>query len=244
MCGVGHLRSDGPHRSRLPPESFRPSPFSNRLREAKAARCRRGGVAGAAARCYARAVLRCGRRYRPGSRTNADVQEAADRQPRRDRLPHHPHLPQARHRHRRRLLRGRRRRAARADGRRAVAARPAAGRARAICSSTASSRPAARPAPRPCIRATASCPSTPPSPRRWTRPGIVFVGPPVAAIEAMGDKIESKRLARQAGVSTVPGTLDAVADAGRGAADRARDRLPGDGQGLGRRRRQGHAHRP
>ncbi|MFO1039501.1 MAG: acetyl/propionyl/methylcrotonyl-CoA carboxylase subunit alpha [Geminicoccaceae bacterium] len=42
--------------------------------------------------------------------------------------------------------------------------------------------------------------------------GIVFVGPPVGAIEAMGDKIESKRLAREAGVSTVPGTLDAIAD--------------------------------
>ena len=42
--------------------------------------------------------------------------------------------------------------------------------------------------------------------------GIAFVGPPVRAIEAMGDKIESKRLAREAGVSTVPGTLDAVAE--------------------------------
>jgi propionyl-CoA carboxylase alpha chain len=42
--------------------------------------------------------------------------------------------------------------------------------------------------------------------------GIVFVGPPVGAIAAMGDKIESKRLAREAGVSTVPGTLDAIAD--------------------------------
>ncbi len=42
--------------------------------------------------------------------------------------------------------------------------------------------------------------------------GIVFIGPPVGAIEAMGDKIESKRLARAAGVSTVPGTLDAIAD--------------------------------
>ncbi|MCS6877055.1 MAG: acetyl/propionyl/methylcrotonyl-CoA carboxylase subunit alpha [Geminicoccaceae bacterium] len=42
--------------------------------------------------------------------------------------------------------------------------------------------------------------------------GITFIGPPVAAIEAMGDKIESKRLARAAGVSTVPGTLEAVAD--------------------------------
>jgi propionyl-CoA carboxylase alpha chain len=42
--------------------------------------------------------------------------------------------------------------------------------------------------------------------------GVVFVGPPVGAIEAMGDKIESKRLAREAGVSTVPGTLDAISD--------------------------------
>ncbi len=30
----------------------------------------------------------------------------------------------------------------------------------------------------------------------------------------MGDKIESKRLAREAGVSTVPGTLDAVSEPG------------------------------
>jgi propionyl-CoA carboxylase alpha chain len=42
--------------------------------------------------------------------------------------------------------------------------------------------------------------------------GIAFIGPPIPAIQAMGDKIESKRLARQAGVSTVPGTLDAIAD--------------------------------
>ncbi len=42
--------------------------------------------------------------------------------------------------------------------------------------------------------------------------GIVFIGPPVPAIEAMGDKIESKRLARNAGVSTVPGSLEAIAD--------------------------------
>ena len=42
--------------------------------------------------------------------------------------------------------------------------------------------------------------------------GVTFIGPPVAAIEAMGDKIESKRLARAAGVSTVPGTLDSIDD--------------------------------
>jgi propionyl-CoA carboxylase alpha chain len=43
--------------------------------------------------------------------------------------------------------------------------------------------------------------------------GIVFVGPGLKAIAAMGDKIESKKLARAAGVSTVPGHLDIVLDA-------------------------------
>jgi propionyl-CoA carboxylase alpha chain len=43
--------------------------------------------------------------------------------------------------------------------------------------------------------------------------GIVFIGPTSAAIAAMGDKIESKRLARAAGVSTVPGHLDIIPNA-------------------------------
>jgi propionyl-CoA carboxylase alpha chain len=43
--------------------------------------------------------------------------------------------------------------------------------------------------------------------------GIVFIGPPAAAIAAMGDKIASKKLAVAAGVSTVPGHLDTIADA-------------------------------
>ncbi|MDH3704319.1 MAG: acetyl-CoA carboxylase biotin carboxylase subunit, partial [Alphaproteobacteria bacterium] len=43
--------------------------------------------------------------------------------------------------------------------------------------------------------------------------GIVFIGPPIGAIAAMGDKIESKRLAQKAGVSTVPGHPDIVPDA-------------------------------
>ena len=34
--------------------------------------------------------------------------------------------------------------------------------------------------------------------------GVVFIGPGVRAIEAMGDKIASKKLAQDAGVSTVP----------------------------------------
>jgi propionyl-CoA carboxylase alpha chain len=40
--------------------------------------------------------------------------------------------------------------------------------------------------------------------------GIVFVGPNVKAIEAMGDKIESKKLAAKAKVSTVPGHLGVI----------------------------------
>src|SRR5712691_11416592 len=43
--------------------------------------------------------------------------------------------------------------------------------------------------------------------------GIVFIGPTPEAIAAMGDKIESKKLAAAAGVSTVPGYLGVVADA-------------------------------
>ena len=42
--------------------------------------------------------------------------------------------------------------------------------------------------------------------------GIVFIGPSPAAMAAMGDKIESKKLAKEAGVSTVPGHLGIIAD--------------------------------
>ncbi|MDP9571400.1 UNVERIFIED_ORG: propionyl-CoA carboxylase alpha chain [Agrobacterium larrymoorei] len=40
--------------------------------------------------------------------------------------------------------------------------------------------------------------------------GVAFVGPPVKAIEAMGDKITSKKLAAEAGVSTVPGHMGLI----------------------------------
>ncbi|WP_353622892.1 acetyl/propionyl/methylcrotonyl-CoA carboxylase subunit alpha [Aliirhizobium terrae] len=43
--------------------------------------------------------------------------------------------------------------------------------------------------------------------------GVAFIGPPVKAIEAMGDKITSKKIAAQAGVSTVPGHMDLIEDA-------------------------------
>ena len=46
-----------------------------------------------------------------------------------------------------------------------------------------------------------------------TEAGITFIGPDAHAIYAMGDKIESKKLAQAAGVSTVPGHLAAIPNA-------------------------------
>ncbi|XSG82324.1 MAG: acetyl-CoA carboxylase biotin carboxylase subunit [Methyloligella sp. ZOD6] len=43
--------------------------------------------------------------------------------------------------------------------------------------------------------------------------GIAFIGPNPRAIEAMGDKIESKKLAAKAGVNTVPGYMGVIEDA-------------------------------
>ncbi len=43
-----------------------------------------------------------------------------------------------------------------------------------------------------------------------SKEGIEFIGPPIGAIAAMGDKIESKKLAKEAGVNTVPGSEDAI----------------------------------
>jgi propionyl-CoA carboxylase alpha chain len=42
--------------------------------------------------------------------------------------------------------------------------------------------------------------------------GIAFIGPPVGAIAAMGDKIESKKLAMKAGVNVVPGFVGEIDD--------------------------------
>lgn len=52
--------------------------------------------------------------------------------------------------------------------------------------------------------------------------GIVFIGPPPAAIRAMGDKTAARALMEEAGVPMAPGTIDAIADrdeAARTAAD-------------------------
>jgi len=51
--------------------------------------------------------------------------------------------------------------------------------------------------------------------------GIVFIGPPASAIDAMGSKTRARELMQAAGVPIVPGTVEPVADldAARGIAD-------------------------
>jgi len=48
--------------------------------------------------------------------------------------------------------------------------------------------------------------------RKAEEAGIVFIGPKHASIDAMGDKIASKKLAMAAGVNTIPGYNDVIAD--------------------------------
>ena len=45
--------------------------------------------------------------------------------------------------------------------------------------------------------------------------GKIFIGPPSQAISLMGDKIESKKIAKDAGVSIVPGGLGVIKDVGK-----------------------------
>jgi propionyl-CoA carboxylase alpha chain len=50
--------------------------------------------------------------------------------------------------------------------------------------------------------------------RRLAEEGICFIGPHPGAIEAMGDKIQSKRFAQRAGVSIVPGYVGEIGEVG------------------------------
>ena len=93
------------------------------------------------------------------------------------------------------------------------------------------------------IPVTASFPKMPNSPRPARDAGIVFVGPPVDAIRAMGLKDRAKALMEKAGVPVVPGYHGEMPGAEISQAEGLRDRLSGADQGGRRRRRQGHAAR-
>src|SRR5437764_4784074 len=49
--------------------------------------------------------------------------------------------------------------------------------------------------------------------RACEQAGVVFIGPPAAAIEAMGSKTRARELMQAAGVPIVPGTTEPVASA-------------------------------
>ncbi len=71
--------------------------------------------------------------------------------------------------------------------------------------------------------------------------GVVFIGPPPAAIRAMGSKAAAKALMADAGVPLVPGYHGDDQDPALLRREAGADRLPGADQGQRRRRRQGHA---
>ena len=77
-------------------------------------------------------------------------------------------------------------------------------------------------APRPCIPAMAFFPEREAFAAALAKAGIAFIGPNCRAIAAMGDKIESKKLAKAAGVSTVPGFMGEIQRRGACPRDRAR----------------------
>ena len=72
--------------------------------------------------------------------------------------------------------------------------------------------------------------------------GMVFIGPKPSAIAAMGDKMVARETVQAAGVPIVPGTegTGSLTDAEL-LGGRADHRLSAARQGIGRRRRQGHA---
>ena len=109
-----------------------------------------------------------------------------------------PGLPRARDRDRRRRRAGRPRLAARArrPTRRSRSRRTSTRRARARGAGDRRRRDPSRLRLPRRERAT--------SPRRSRRPGSTWVGPPPAALRAGGDKLEAKRIAREAGVPVVP----------------------------------------
>ena len=70
--------------------------------------------------------------------------------------------------------------------------------------------------------------------------GLIWIGPPPSAIEALGDKVQARHIAQKVGAPLVPGTADPVADADEVVAFATQHGLPiaikaafgGGGRGL------------
>ena len=73
--------------------------------------------------------------------------------------------------------------------------------------------------------------------------GLVFIGPPVSAIRAMGDKAQAKILMKKAGVPLVPGYQGSAQDDAASGGKSLGPWLSRLDQALGGRRRQGHENR-
>ena len=93
--------------------------------------------------------------------------------------------------------------------------------------------------PRRSTPGTGSWPRTPSSRPACEEAGVVFIGPPASAIEAMGSKTRARELMSEAGVPIVPGTTVSGRERRRRQEAGEGDRLSGRLQGRRRRRRQG-----
>ena len=100
-------------------------------------------------------------------------------------------------------------------------------------------RPRSAPGRRRSIPATAFSPRTRRFARAVEEAGLVWIGPPPAAIELMGIKTAARTAMQAAGVPIIPGTTDPVGSVEELLGARRGDRLSAADQGGGRRRRQG-----
>ncbi len=114
---------------------------------------------------------------------------------------------------------------------------------KAICAATRSSRRRWPPAPQAIHPGYGFLSENADFADACARAGLVFIGPPAAAIRAMGSKSAAKTLMEKAKVPLVPGYHGDNQDPALLQRRSRPHRLSGIAQGVRRRRRQGHAHR-